>query len=131
MTAGSQFVVEFIFSMVVLIVAYGTAFNVKQGEIFGPVLAPLFIGTAISIGIFSSGTLISTGYSGAAMNPARCFGPAAISGTSASFDGHWAYWVGPFCAGAVNAAVYAIAPPHHKDLYEKEAKKATRGRRLP
>ena len=56
-------------------------------QVFGPVLAPIFIGIAIGIGIFSSGTLISSGYSGAAMNPARCFGPAAVTGTSASFDG--------------------------------------------
>ena len=39
--------------------------------------------------------------SGGSMNPARSFGPAAISGV---WYNHWIYWVGPF-SGAALAAV--------------------------
>ncbi len=59
-------------------------------------LAPIAIGIAILMGVIVTGPL-----TGAAMNPARAFGPAVASG-------HWAhwyvYWVGPL-AGAITASL--------------------------
>ena len=68
-----QVAIEFIFSMFVLFVAYGTAFNPKQRETFGPILGRILVGSTVGLGIFCSGTIISTGYSGAIMNPGRFF----------------------------------------------------------
>ena len=45
--------------------------------------------------------IIGLTVSGGSMNPARSFGPAAISGV---WYNHWIYWVGPF-SGAALAAV--------------------------
>ncbi len=49
---------------------------------------------------------------GASMNPARSFGPALLSGT---WDGHWAYWIGPLAGAALGALLYryvrAASPP--------------------
>ena len=120
---GEVVCIEFIFSMVLLFAAYGTAFNARQGEVFGPILAPLIIGATLGITIYSSGTLISQGYSGAGMNPARCFGPAVVTGGD-NLDRLGAYWLGPFLAAAVHAVIYTVAPPHHKDLYIEEATRA-------
>ena len=54
------------------------------------------IGLTITMDIFVGG-----GVSGAAMNPARWFGPAIVQG---AFDNWWIYWVGPI-VGAVLAAL--------------------------
>ncbi|GAB5370812.1 hypothetical protein AAMO2058_001525400 [Amorphochlora amoebiformis] len=121
LTGRQQFLLEFGFSMVVLIAAYGIAFDARQAKIFGPVLAPIFIAATIGVCIYSSGTVLPAGHSGAIMNPARCFGPAAVIGGDA-WDNQWSYWFGPFVAGVVNALVYILAPPHHKKVYEEEAK---------
>jgi len=54
------------------------------------------IGLAVASGIFVGGPL-----TGAAMNPARAFGPAVVSGV---WRAHAAYWIGPII-GAIGAAV--------------------------
>jgi aquaporin Z len=59
-------------------------------------IAGLVIGLTITMDIFVGG-----GLTGAAMNPARWFGPALVQG---AFDNWWIYWVGPII-GAVLAAM--------------------------
>lgn len=68
-------------SFILLFVAYGTALDPIQGEVFGPVVAPFFIGGILGMNIFvSGGVALEEGYTGAGMNPARCFGPAIATG---------------------------------------------------
>lgn len=60
--------------------------------------APIAIGLTITMCILVAGPL-----TGAALNPARAFGPAVATG-------HWAnafvYWIGPVIGGAVAALLY-------------------------
>lgn len=60
--------------------------------------APLAIGMTVTFCILAGGPL-----TGAALNPARTFGPAVVSG-------HWAnwyvYWAGPLVGGAAAALLY-------------------------
>ena len=60
-------------------------------------IAGLAIGLTITIGILAAGPL-----TGAAMNPARAFGPELVQGI---WDDCWIYYVGP----AIGAAVAALA----------------------
>jgi MIP family channel proteins len=61
-------------------------------------LGPFAIGAAALFGGLAAGPL-----TGAAMNPARAFGPAIAAG---AWSFHYVYWVGPL-AGAVLAALIA------------------------
>lgn len=61
-------------------------------------LAGLMIGLSIVFGILAIG-----GITGAALNPARAFGPALISG---SWTNQIVYWVGPLLGGAMAAGIY-------------------------
>ena len=61
-------------------------------------LGPMAVGAAALFGGLSAGPL-----TGAAMNPARAFGPAIATG---HWSQHYVYWVGPL-AGAVLAALIA------------------------
>lgn len=61
-------------------------------------LGPLAVGAAALFGGLAAGPL-----TGAAMNPARAFGPAIATG---AWNQHYVYWVGPL-AGAVLAAFVA------------------------
>lgn len=63
-----------------------------------PQLGGLFIGLTVTLGI-----LVGAPISGAAMNPARHFGPALISAT---FDNIWIYWIGPFIGAGLAALIY-------------------------
>jgi aquaporin Z len=67
-------------------------------------LVSAYFGTAVSpeaptgIGGFAIGLVL-----GAAMNPARAFGPAAVAG---EWVGQGAFWIGPLLGGAVAALVW-------------------------
>lgn len=70
-------------------------------------LGPMAVGACALFGGLSAGPL-----TGAAMNPARAFGPALVSG---HWSQHYVYWVGPL-AGAVLAALIAPYLVHEENL---------------
>jgi len=91
--AGRGFVLEAIMTFFLVVAVFATAVD-PRGAFKS--IAGLAIGLTISIDVLFGGPL-----TGAAMNPARAFGPELIG----SFWGSaWIYYVGPF-AGAVIAAV--------------------------
>jgi aquaporin TIP len=61
-------------------------------------IAGLAIGLTITIDVFVGGPV-----TGAAMNPARAFGPELAGNV---WTGWWIYWVGPIAGGLVAALVY-------------------------
>ena len=89
--------VEAVLTFLLVFVFFGTAAD-KECT-FGKV-APFAIGLTITGDILAGGVL-----TGAAMNPARAFGPALV--------GHyWAnqavYWVGPLAGGIVAGSLYSV-----------------------
>ncbi|MBI4126809.1 MAG: MIP family channel protein [Deltaproteobacteria bacterium] len=87
-------VIEAILTFFLVIAIFASAVDPK-----GPrTLAPLVIGLVITMDIFFGGPL-----TGAAMNPARAFGPALLSGL---WTNHMVYWVGPLLGGAIGGWFY-------------------------
>ena len=112
--------IEFFFTLALLYPVYGMAFNVRQREIYGAILPPIIIGLSLAFVIFASSSLAPAPYTGAIGNPSMCLG-IAIAYRGSTFEGHeramdylWIWWLGPYLACIVNAAVYLIAPPHHQ-----------------
>ena len=74
--------------------------------VFGTVVSP----EALKVGGFGVGLvllfaiLVGGPFTGAALNPARAFGPAVVSST---WVGHAAYWVGPLLGGLVAGLLWA------------------------
>ena len=85
------FVTEFILTFFLVFVVFGTAMDYRA-----PKMGGLFIGLTVSLDILAGGAL-----SGAAMNPARYFGPALVGGNLQHF---WLYWLAPL-SGAIAAAL--------------------------
>ena len=75
-------IIELILTFILITVIYGTAIDIK-----GPSLGGMAIGLVITMNIIAAGPL-----TGGVMNPARAFGPAAISLT---LTNHFIYWIGP------------------------------------
>ncbi|KAL6475126.1 hypothetical protein MHYP_G00161660 [Metynnis hypsauchen] len=63
-------------------------------------LAPFCIGLTVTANILAGGMI-----SGACMNPARAFGPAAVAG---HWDSHWVYWVGPLAGALLTASIVRL-----------------------
>ncbi|HEY3246955.1 MAG TPA: MIP/aquaporin family protein [bacterium] len=93
-TPGVGIVLEAVLTFLLVFVIFGTAVDPR-----GPrMVAGLAIGLVITMDILAGGVL-----TGAAMNPARAFGPALVSNF---WDNHYVYWIGPFVGAGVAALVY-------------------------
>lgn len=92
---GAALLAEVIITFFLMLVVYGAAVDKRGANI----VAPLLIGLTITAGIFAMGDV-----SGAAMNPARWFGPALVQGYWT--DG-WIYIVGPVVGAALAALLYS------------------------
>lgn len=103
MTQG--IVLEAVATMFLLLVIFGTAIDRRA-----PRLGGLFIGLTITLNIFAIGPL-----TGAAMNPARFFGPALVS---SQFENALVYVIGPVVGALVAALLYqfVIAPKADQEL---------------
>jgi aquaporin Z len=85
--------VEIVLTVILLIAVFGTAVDAR-----GPKLGGMAIGLAVAADILMGGPL-----TGAAMNPARWFGPAAATGMM----DNWFVWVaGPLAGAAIVALAY-------------------------
>ena len=87
--------IEALLTFFLVWVIFATA--VDEGGAFKSI-AGLAIGLTITIDILAAGPL-----TGAAMNPARAFGPELVQGI---WDDWWVYWIGPIAGGAVAALAY-------------------------
>jgi aquaporin TIP len=93
-TVAGAVVMEAIMTFFLLLVIFGTAVDPR-----GPrTIAGLAIGLIISMDILAGGRV-----TGAAMNPARAFGPAVVQ---QDFTNWWIYWVGPIIGGVIAAFAY-------------------------
>jgi MIP family channel proteins len=86
-------VIEAILTFFLVFVVFGTGIDAK-----GPKIGGLAIGLAVTMDILFGGPL-----TGAAMNPARTFGPALAA---SSWSAHYVYWLGPLIGGALAGLVY-------------------------
>lgn len=85
--------IEAVLTFFLVIVFFGTVIDRRAPRIGG-----LAIGLTITVDILAGGPL-----TGAAMNPARAFGPALLSG---SWDDHLTWWIGPIIGGVVAGLLY-------------------------
>jgi MIP family channel proteins len=105
MTLGQAIGLELVLTFFLMFAVFGTAVSPDAPRVGG-----FGIGLVLLFDILVGGPL-----TGAAMNPARAFGPAVVSG---EWVGHAVYWVGPI-VGALLAALlweYFLLPrgPHRR-----------------
>jgi aquaporin Z len=89
-TIGQATAVEAVLTFFLVSAVMGTAVSATA-----PKVAGFGIGLMLLIGILIGGPL-----TGAALNPARAFGPALVAGY---WVGHVAYWIGPILGGVAAA----------------------------
>ncbi|HWO94075.1 MAG TPA: MIP family channel protein [Dehalococcoidia bacterium] len=93
---GQGLLLEIIMTFFLVMVIFGTAVDPRAGH---RAVAGLAIGLAVTMDTFLGGPL-----TGAAMNPARSFGPAAVANEWADA---WIYWVGPIVGAALAALLFS------------------------
>jgi MIP family channel proteins len=95
LSPGQGILVEAILTFFLVFVVYGTAVDKRSRAVAG-----FAIGSTITLDILFGGPL-----TGAAMNPARVFGPALAANF---WHDHYVYWIGPLVGGAVGGLVYRV-----------------------
>lgn len=93
-SAGNALVMEIVLTFFLMLVIFGTAVDLRTPK----VVSGLCIGLTITMDILAGGTV-----SGAAMNPARWFGPAIVQ---QEWSDLWIWWVGPIVGAIVAAVLY-------------------------
>jgi aquaporin TIP len=102
-TDGKAVALEAIMTFFLVWAVWATAVDARGAF---KAIAGLAIGLTITIDVFVGGPV-----TGAAMNPARAFGPELAGNT---WTGWWIYWVGPIAGALVAALVYEslyLSPP--------------------
>ncbi len=99
--------IEGITTFLFVFTIYATAIDKRTSRVLA--------GVAIGL-VYLFGVSVSTTISGGALNPARVFGPAMVSG---HFDSHYVWWLGPV-SGAIAAGF----------LYGKFFKRKSEGKNL-
>ena len=98
-TAIGGCVAELVTTFFLVAAVWGTAVDPRAPKIGG-----FGIGLTVAADILAIGPL-----TGAAMNPARAFGPAlaaSLAGAKFDWSSHWIYWVGPIAGGILASLVY-------------------------
>jgi len=101
---GLAIVIEAVLTLFLVWTVFGTAVSPD---------APKIAGFAIGL-IVTADILIGGPLTGAAMNPARWFGPAIVSGY---LDNWYVYWIGPLIGGALAGLSYryVFGPPEERE----------------
>jgi len=94
MTITGAIVLEALLTALLVSAFFGTAASPHAARVGG-----FAIGLTLIPAILVAGPL-----TGAALNPARAFGPALVAG---DWHGHLAYWIGPLLGAAVAALLWA------------------------
>lgn len=103
-SSGLAIVIEAVLTVFLVWTVFGTVVSPNA-----PRIAGFGIGLIVTADILIGGPL-----TGAAMNPARWFGPAVASGY---LDNWYVYWVGPFIGGALAGLSYryVFGPSHARE----------------
>ncbi|MHC4320913.1 MAG: MIP/aquaporin family protein [Planctomycetota bacterium] len=87
--------IECIVTFLFVFTIYATAVDRRTSKVLA--------GVAIGL-VYLFGVSVSTTFSGGALNPARVFGPAVVSG---HFDYHYVWWLGPVCGAIAAGFLYS------------------------
>jgi hypothetical protein len=88
---------ETVFTIIMLFVVYGVGFDTRSIVVTFPIISPFIIGGVFGILIFISQGL---GYT-AAMNPARCLGPAVVIHRHDLWEPLCVFTIGPIIAAVI------------------------------
>ncbi|KAK1832028.1 aquaporin-like protein [Podospora conica] len=91
----------------VLFLAFGIGLDPRAALLFGPRYGPMMVGVAMGVIAFATSGAVP-GYTGAAMNPARCFASGIVR---RDMSDQWIWWVGPAAAALLYAALFNTVPP--------------------
>ncbi|OAA63414.1 Aquaporin-like protein [Niveomyces insectorum RCEF 264] len=120
LSAGQALLLEFCSSFFMVFLAFGLGLDPRQAAVFGPQLGPALVGVVFGVVVFvTTGT--APGYTGAGMNPARCFG---YSVARHDFAYYWVWLLGPVLAAMLHGVLYNYVPPWY--LSDDEARKKQR-----
>ena len=78
-SVGQALLLEIVSTFILLFISFGVGLDPRQAQLFGPVLGPFLVACTLGLVSFASAG-VAQGYTGAGMNPARCFAFAVARG---------------------------------------------------
>ena len=106
-TPATAYVIETLSALSLVYLAFGVGLDPRQRLVVSPSLAPILVGFVVGLVLFCS-AFVKKGYMGACVNPARCFGLMAASG---SWNYHYIHWTGDITGAVINGFFCWLMPP--------------------
>jgi MIP family channel proteins len=100
---GTGVLIEAILTFFLVFAVFGTAVDPRHPQVGG-----FAIGLVVTVDVLVGGPL-----TGAAMNPARAFGPAVAGNFWAN---HLVYWIGPILGAIIASLIYGYILMPHEDI---------------
>ena len=106
-TTGQAVMMEFVGSLVLIMLCYGIGGDPNNAKVHGPIFGTASVGFVLAICIYYTGGLVE-GCTGAGMNQWKALGPAIVTG---DYDRIWIFLIIPLISAIANTIIYKVAPP--------------------
>ncbi|KAF7187118.1 Aquaporin PIP 1-3 [Pseudocercospora fuligena] len=107
---GQLFVLEYVFALAQLFLAFGVGLEPRNAKTYGPAFAPVLVGLTLGLGTLAS-SFVKEGYSGISFNSARCLGLMTAKG---NLQYNYLHWIATLSACMVHGVFYHTVPPYKK-----------------
>ncbi|EME84284.1 uncharacterized protein MYCFIDRAFT_173306 [Pseudocercospora fijiensis CIRAD86] len=110
---GQLFVLEYVFALAQLFLAFGVGLGPRNAKTYGPAFAPVLVGLTLALGTLAS-AFVKEGYSGICKHHSRLVCLTCQKADRGDMQYNYLHWFATLAACMVHGVFYHTVPPYKK-----------------